>query len=268
MPRFRLGLVRYLNTAPLRWDLAQSLPEEVEVLYASPAELSRRLLSEELEAGLVPSVLYVRHPESLLLFPDLSISASGRVGSVLFFYQGTLKGLSGKTVALSSESETSVALLRILLEDFQGVHPEYRRGRPEELNRGYLAIGDEALLLRKSPPFPEILDLAGVWMEQTGLPFVFAVLAVRREVVSPWRSLLREVAQALYLSRARGLARLSEAAAREKPPELSLEEARAYLLGLEYDLSGVKQEALRAFYQHLFRRGEIPSVPELRFVEL
>ncbi|QJA05798.1 menaquinone biosynthesis protein [Thermosulfurimonas marina] len=267
MARFRLGLVRYLNTAALRQDLASNLPPEVELLYASPAELARGLLSGELEAGLVPSVLYARHPQKFLLLPDLSISASGRVGSVLFFYRGDLRELSGKTVALTPESETSVALLRILLEDFQGVRPRYVRGGPGGGAWGYLAIGDEALRLRKSPPFPGVLDLAGIWMERTGLPFVFAVLALRREVLAAERGTLREVAGALYLSRARGVAQLSEVA-RERPRELSLEEAQAYLLGLEYDLSGVKQEALRVFYQHLARRGEIPSVPEFRFVDL
>ncbi len=266
MAKFRLGLVNYFNTAPLRYRLEDLLPPEIEILYAPPAVLNDLIVRGELEAGLISSLAYARHQEDLILLPDVSISATGRVGSVLFFYRGPLEDLSGRTVVLSPESATSVALLKLLLEDFYGLRPRYRTGRADPREAGYLAIGDEALSLRKNPPFPEVLDLGGIWTEKTGLPFVFAVLAVRREAAGPFRETLKALAEALYLSRAAGLAHLEEIA-EDRPPELSPAEALSYLLGLEYDLSGLKQEALRVFFRHLARRGEIREPEILDFVE-
>lgn len=131
MPNFRLGLVSYFNTAPLRYRLEELLPSEIEILYAPPAILNRLIAKGELEAGLISSLAYAKNQKDLALLPDVSISATGRVGSVLFFYRGPLKALSGQTVALTPESATSVALLKLLLEDFYGLKPIlYGPGRP------------------------------------------------------------------------------------------------------------------------------------------
>ncbi len=267
METFKLGLVKYFNTAPLRFDLERYLPKGVELYYANPAELNRALAKGEVHAGLISSMAYAREHEDLLLFPDISISATGRVGSVLFFYGGDLRELSGRTIALTPESETSSALLRILLEDFYGLRPRYEVRRWNLKDSGYLAIGDEALILRKSPPFPKVLDLAGVWTEKTGLPFVFAVLAVRREAAKRFTELIKELASSLYLVRAVGMSRLKELTNGLCPSVLTPEEALTYLNGLEYDLSGLKQEALMVFFRHLKRRGEVKGEVPLKFVE-
>ncbi|OAQ20011.1 menaquinone biosynthetic enzyme MqnA/MqnD family protein [Thermosulfurimonas dismutans] len=268
MSIFKLGLVAYFNTAPLRYGLAENLPSEIEISYAPPAELNRLIAQGQIEAGLISSLAYAKYHEELLLLPDLSISATGRVGSVLFFFRGRLSELSGKPVAFTPESETSVALLKLLLEDFYGVRPLYRVGRPEETDFGYLAIGDEALILRKTPPFPNVLDLGGIWTEKTGLPFVFAVLAIRKESLQAFGDTVRLLARNLYLSRAKGLSHLDKLIEKERPEELSYPEALTYLSGLEYDLSGLKQEALQVFFRHLARRGEISKIRRLSFVEL
>ena len=268
MRRFRLGLVAYFNTAPLRYGLAESLPPEVEILYAPPAELNGLIARGQIEAGLISSLAYARHQEELLLLPDISISATGRVGSVLFFFREKPSDWSGKPVALTPESETSVALLKLLLEDFYGVKPAYRVGHPKDSDFGYLAIGDEALILRKNPPFPKVLDLGGIWTERTGLPFVFAVLAIRKEALRACEEIVKVLARNLYLSRAKGLSNLNNLVEKHRPKGLSYPEALTYLSGLEYDLSGLKQEALLVFFRHLARRGEISEIPRLSFVEL
>ncbi len=268
MPKFKLGLVNYFNTAPLRYSLTESLPSGIEILYAPPAVLNRAIARGEIQAGLISSLAYARQHNDLVLLPDISISATGRVGSVLFFYDGELKDLEGQSVALTPESETSVALLKLLLEDFYGLRPRYRTGTPMEGDQGYLAIGDEALRLRKTPPFSQVLDLAGIWTEKTGLPFVFAVLAIRKDALKEHQSLIRDLAEKLYFSRARGLAHLRTLVAESRPDTLTYPEALTYLAGLEYDLSGLKQEALHVFFRHLIRREEIPPLKDLHFLEL
>ena len=90
-----------------------------------------------------------------------------------------------RTVALDVSSRSSAAMVRILLEELYGLRPEYHEAVPDlsEMLRHHdaaLLIGDPALTadLRGL----SVLDLAEGWRRLTGLPFVFAVWAVRPSV--------------------------------------------------------------------------------------
>ena len=262
----------YLNTAPLLFSLREAAQKNGwELVEDHPTALNQALNRGDLDLALVSSFEYASHWEEYLLIPDVSISATGRVGSVLFFSSKPIDQLHGELVVLTQASATSVALLKLLLEDFYGQTPCYKMGTLAEGKKGaaYLAIGDEALRLRRKFPFPKAYDLAALWMERTHLPFVFALFAVRRE---SWASKARQVrafAQELFLSRARGLASLTGLASQcVSLSGLSAGECLLYLKGIEYDLSGLKQEALAVFFQHLLRRREISSYPLLNFVDL
>ena len=265
----RIGLVSYLNTAPLIFGLRKEKGWVFEEDH--PTHLNRALREGALDLALVSSLEYAQNARDYLLLPDISISATGRVGSVLLFGRRRLEELNREEIVLTPASATSVALLKLLLEDFCGLRPRYRKGTLKDglEASAYLAIGDEALRLRFQDLFPESYDLAALWMEHTGLPFVFAVMAVRRD---SWKEKMDEIkafAGALYLSRARGVATLKDIAARcQGISGLSAGECLLYLKGIEYDLSGLKQEALGVFYEHLRRRGEIEAAPPLEFVPL
>ena len=267
----KIGIVSYLNTAPLLFTLKEAVEKRGWFLVEKhPSSLNQLLSAGELDVALVSSFEYARHASLYLLLPDVSISATGRVGSVLFFSKKPLHALSGEEIVLTPASATSVALLKLLLEDFYGQRPRYVWGRLEDYPQavGYLAIGDEALRLRYRPPFSEAHDLAALWMDRTHLPFVFALFAVREETWRRNQDEIRDLARELYLSRARGLANLSHLACQcEGISGLSAGECLLYLKGIEYDLSGLKQEALAVFFRHLARRQEIPVQPPLRFIE-
>ncbi|WP_022853505.1 menaquinone biosynthetic enzyme MqnA/MqnD family protein [Thermodesulfatator atlanticus] len=265
----RIGIVSYLNTAPLIWGLEKE-NKPWELVVGHPTELNQSLSQGNLDLALVSSYEYARNAAFYYLLPDVSISATGRVGSVLLFTNEPLEALSGKEIILTRASATSVALLKLLLEDFCGLKPYYHTGTLKEGLRApaYLAIGDEALSLRYNSPFRESHDLAALWMEHTRLPFVFAVFAVRKEA---WQNKPQEIetfAKELYFSRAKGAASLPQIANKCMGlTSLGPKECLLYLKGIEYDLSGLKQEALEVFYRHLARRKEINKCPELNFLE-
>ncbi len=266
----RIGLVSYLNTAPLLFSLREEAQNQAWVLCEDhPTALNQALAQGRIDLGLVSSYEYAQG--DYLLLPDISISATGRVGSVLLFSKLPLDQLTGQEILLTQASATSVALLKLLLEDFCGQKPLYRVGKLKDLGeaQAYLAIGDEALRLRHHPPLSYAYDLAALWMEHTGLPFVFAVFAVRPEAWANKKEAIRRFATALYISRARGLAALTGLASQcVKLSGLSSGECLLYLKGIEYDLSGLKQEALRVFFEHLRRRGELAQTKTLDFVDL
>ncbi|MDA8163875.1 MAG: menaquinone biosynthesis protein [Desulfobacteraceae bacterium] len=264
-PRARIGMVNFINTAPLYevWRQTVSRPDW-RVTEAPPTTLNRLLQAGELDLGFVSSHEYAARPDEYRILGDLSISASGPVGSVLLLCRVQPEQLGGKLVILSSQSQTSASLVRIVLEEFYGVTPHYRSGTtssPEAPEAAaVLAIGDEALRHRADPAFPVRLDLGEIWRRHTGLPFVFAVWAVRREICEQDMEAVAEIHRELRRCVDEGRGHLRAIAARVAPripmPE---EECHDYLRGLEYDLGEAKRDGLRLFFEHLIRRGEAPS---------
>lgn len=260
----RIGMINFINTAPLYeiWKRTVHRPDWL-VTEAVPLAINRLLGIGELDLGFISSHEYAVHPDRYLLLPDLSISASGSVGSVFLFARKELAELGGESLLLTSHSQTSVSLMKIILEEFHGVQPHYRSGAIHEnlaeLGRyaGILAIGDEALLLSQRDDFPIRVDLSKVWWEQTGRPFVFAVWAARRDFCRREPLAIAAIHGELVRCLREGLADL-EAISGEVAPRIPMdpEECYRYLRGIEYDLGPLKQQGLALFYDYLIKRGE------------
>lgn len=263
-PVARIGMINFINTAPLYevWKRTTHRPDWL-VSEAVPPVINRLLRVGELDLGFISSHEYAVHPERYLLLPELSISASGSVGSVFLFGRLEMDELDGEKLLLTSQSQTSVNLLKIILEEFHGLRPHYQFGAIHEnlaeLGRyaGILAIGDEALLLRRRGDFPFCIDLSKVWWERTGLPFVFAVWAVRRDFCRREPVVTSEIYGELRRCLREGLADLvaiSAAVAARIPMDPA--DCYLYLRGIEYDLGSRKQQGLALFYDYLIKRGE------------
>ena len=91
-----------------------------------------------------------------------------------------------KEVFFDTASLTSVNLLRVLLAE-RGLRPEFKplAGYDFVALPDYsLLIGDPAIDFLRAPRQHDIWDLGAAWYEMTGLPFVYAVWALRRGVES------------------------------------------------------------------------------------
>ena len=260
----RIGMVNYINTAPIYEMWKEGIREpDWQVIEAPPSRLNRMLADDDLDLGFVSSYEYAARPDRYRILADLSISATGPVGSVFLFSTVAPEQLGGKPVLMSGQSDTSVCLLRIVLEEFFSVQPDYFRAEifarrddePEPL--AVLAIGDEALRLRIEQTYPIQLDLGEVWHDRTSLPFVFAVFAVREEYLQNEPDEVRRIHRALLTCRDRGLARLPEICERVAPRiPMNLEVCSSYFNAIEYDLQDIKQQALERFFSLLINRGE------------
>ena len=112
-----------------------------------------------------------------------------------------------------------------------------------------LAIGDEAIRLKLEGSYQYCLDLGEVWLEHTGLPFVFAVCAVREDFCKQYEQQTRQIHRTLVDCRDKGvadLARICSLAAPRIPMEVS--SCHSYLKGIEYDLDEHKRKALTVFF--------------------
>ncbi|HEX9691175.1 MAG TPA: menaquinone biosynthesis protein [Gemmatimonadales bacterium] len=271
----RVGRIGYVNCYPVYGALDRGIvPLDAELVTGTPAELNGLLSAGALDVSVISAVEYARESDRFLLLPDLAVSCDGPVRSVVLFARRPAQELHEATVLVSAASRTSVYLLQLLAMDVWGVSPRLVTARTEaadlaQLERlphdAVLVIGDAALVLAAQDGYPHRYDLGAAWKEWTGLPFVFAVWAARREVQS---GEVQRVHQALCRSRAWGLAHLDElvsAAVRETGlPRATCEE---YFGGLDYDLSYRHVEGLTSFFRRLAARGLVRD-GSLRFLSV
>lgn len=254
----RISVVDYVNAWPLTWGFLKGAVEEVEVLTDTPAACAARLARGEADAGLIPSVEAARIP-GLRLVRGVGIAARERVRSVILVSTRPLEGEGAKvrTVALDVSSRSSATMVRILFRDLLGREPEFHEAVPDlpQMLRHHdaaLLIGDPALTADRSGL--HVLDLADGWRRLTGLPFVFAVWAVRPSVAPEPFLWSRDYAK-------RHFPELVDAAARKTG--LGEPALREYLEGnLHHDLDETDEKGLAEFYRRAHRHGLIPS-PDL-----
>ena len=174
-----IGRVSFINCEPL----FHGLDKTWNILPAPPSWLTGLLLRKDCILAPIPAADYAKNSDKLVLVPDLAISSKGEVGSVLLFGGMPLEEM--KTIALPSDSATSVTLLRYLVSK-RGLSPKYVEMGPDlhgMLNEcdGCLLIGDRAL--ESAREYPELveLDLGLEWKKVSGHPMVFGVFAARRD---------------------------------------------------------------------------------------
>ena len=173
--RFRVGSVPYLNAAPLTRGI------ESELIFATPAKLAQMLRREEVDAALV-SVTEVLLNDAYDILDGISIASLGEVYSVFLAHQKPLAEV--REVFCDPASLTSVNLLKVLLAE-RGLQPafvpleSYAAAAEKDF---VLLIGDRAIAFHRETHPHEILDLGSAWLELTGLPFVYAVWALRRGI--------------------------------------------------------------------------------------
>ena len=271
MGKLRISAISFLNTAPLMWDFEHGdAARDFEIEYTLPSECAAAIRENRADIGIIPAFTYALIPD-LLILPNIAIAAKDRVWSILLVSKKPIEQV--QTVATDTSSQTSVALLQILLAKFHGgqrelsPHPPQLEAMLEKHDAGLL-IGDSALRVKADAGY-YLYDLAHLWREATGKPFVFAFWAIRMDALGRDTAGLR-LTQIFQRSRDHGL--LSEnlaSIAREWAPRLDLEEAQiiGYLTGnIHYYLDRENCSGFQLFLQYAREIGLLGQVPDLRFL--
>ncbi|GAA2787016.1 menaquinone biosynthetic enzyme MqnA/MqnD family protein [Streptomyces showdoensis] len=258
--RPRVGHIQFLNCLPLYWGLARTgTLLDLELTKDSPEKLSEQLVRGDLDVGPITLVEYLRHADDLVALPDIAVGCDGPVMSCVIVSQRPLDRLDGARVALGSTSRTSVRLAQLLLAERYGVRPDYYTCPPDlglmmqEADAAVL-IGDAALRasLHEAPRLGlQVHDLGQMWKDWTGLPFVFAVWAARKDFLAREPETVHEVHQAFLASRDLSLeevAKVAEQAARWEAFDAELLERYFRTLDFRFgpeQLAGVREFARR-----------------------
>ncbi|MEO8497226.1 MAG: menaquinone biosynthesis protein, partial [Planctomycetota bacterium] len=170
----KVGAVSYLNTKPLVYRLAEIAPY-ADISYDLPSRLADQLANGELDIALIPSVEYFQDP-SYEIVSNACIGCRGPVLSVKLLTRVPFDQI--RTLALDEGSRTSVALVRILLQQRFGLAPQLESlpigaGVNDSNADAVLLIGDRAIHAPDGG-FVDEWDLGDQWCRWSELPFVFA----------------------------------------------------------------------------------------------
>ena len=173
--------------------------------FQIPAACADRVASGAADIGIIPSFELTR--QDLEVIPGAGIACHGPVRSILLISSRPASEI--RRLAVDSSSRTSVQLARVLLARRFGAVPDLTPRAPDleamlRVADAALIIGDPALRIEPSLLPYHVYDLGQEWVEMTGLPFVFAVWAGRRSVITP------EVVEAFQQSCRYGRERIEE----------------------------------------------------------
>jgi chorismate dehydratase len=263
----RVGRIPFLVCAPYFHASLGGLPG-VSFTDGPPRALNALLASGAIDAAPSSSFEYARNPEAYLLIPGLCTSGRGEVKSVLLFSREPWENLAGKRVALSPDSETSNALVRVLSRFRFGVEPDFLPGNsPDVVARA--AIGDAALREAAAGVWPYRYDLARVWTEWRGTALPFGLWILRRdaarrapEAVAAYAAHLRESLASFFAAPSERLEAWDKAFGLPLPPAAALD----FFSTADYAFTEGHERALADFFGLCAESGLIPQTPRLEWL--
>lgn len=240
---------------------------EYEFVEGVPSALNKMLRAGGVDVSPSSSIEYLRHSDEYAIVEDHSISSMGPVGSIILLSGKPIEELNGLSVLTSSQSETSVALLEIILRKFFNVRCSLK---PAEISLqsadACLLIGDDALKAVKSyelkvnnqeqnfklftPNFElmYIYDLGELWQKHTGLPFTYALWIYKKDCCKEKAELLERFKSDLNMSKKCALENFKMIAS-ESPLKGILTEAEliTYWENISYDFRNEHRRGFELF---------------------
>ena len=264
--RIKVGRIRYINVAPIYFGLDNGLlPPWMKLVNHPPSSLNRMLAQGLLDVSPVSTAAYASNFKEWSIVPDNSISCFGNAVSVIVASKRPFDELHNKKVLLTDESASAAALLKLLFA-MRGVRPHFIKTplkNPDSVKKeadAALVIGNAAISEPWADNFEFIQDLGAMGKEATGLPFVFAVVAVRKDFAEKYPEAVAAIARLFKISRQDGERNLKMIARRSASVlKLSAEFCESYHKTLHYDLTPQKIFGLKTFFEYLHKFEIIPE---------
>jgi len=273
--RLIVGEIRYANCTPIYMKLKESAHADgYRFIIGEPAELNAMLADGRVDVSSSSSIEYARHTDDYLVVPEVSISSTGEVGSILLFSKRPIEKLGGRLISVSSASATSTVMLKVLLKDAYGLDARFEPRAPElsgmlEGAEAALVIGDEALKERMALVESDLLvyDLGGIWQERYGLPFVYGLWMMRSDSAKSKPGPARRFAEDISLARNAACSDYESVA--KRAPEsawMGVPGLVDYWSKMSYRLDEEHVRGVLRFYELAHRLDECPAVGRLEFL--
>jgi len=267
--KLKIGRIPYANLFPTFHYLDNYCDNsEYTFIKGVPSTLNRMLRAGELDISPSSSIEFLKNKSRYRVLPWHSISSAGQIKSILLFSSVELNQLGGKTIAVSSESDTSVAMLKIILKEFCSLECKFKKTDLHSVKNilssvsAVLHIGDtamhEAQKLSAAGHQPAALftyDLGELWYKYTGLPFVYALWVVRKKALHEKTDLIRKLSYDLINAKKYADKKLS-LIAKEAPQRkwISEKDLVHYWNIISYDFTDKHLEGLRLFEKYALKK--------------
>jgi chorismate dehydratase len=264
--RLRIAAISFLNPAPLLWDfehdpVASTLRQRYDLRYTLPAQCAEQLRTGEADLGLIPIAAMPTIPD-IVAVPGCTIASLHRVRSIQLVLRPGITLATIRTLATDAASRSSAAYVRMILKHYYGDEPQVHEETADlaamlQTSDAALLIGDPALLAMEGHDVRHAfedhtwIDVAELWRQHTGLPWVAAVWAVRPAALDRCGITREQLIADLQGSRDAGMQHTEDLVA-EWHPRLELSEAtvRHYLTqNIHYTLDTDCLQAIDRFYE-------------------
>ena len=263
--KLKIGKIPYANLFPIYYVLEKECDcSSYEFIEGVPSELNKMIREGEIDVSPSSSIEYLKNSALYKIITGHSISSKGPVGSILLFSKRPIEELDGSAIYVSSQSETSVALLNVVLRKFYGICCSLQTSLIPENSGGeaFLLIGDDAL--KYGSRFTVhgsrlIYDLGEIWYQYTGLPFVFALWIVRKKLfegqgsrVKGQKELLNKFIRDLNTAKKIASKNFSEIVKHSPMKKfMSDDEIVSYWNKIDYEFTVEHKKGLKLFREHL-----------------
>lgn len=262
--KLRIGRMSYANLFPIFYMLEKECDcSDYEFIEGVPSELNKKIREGEIDICPSSSIEYLRYSDKYDLVENHSISSKGPVGSILLFSRRPIETLSGQTVLTSSQSETSVAMLQIILKKFYEAECRFRTssaglGDAIKSYSAYMLIGDDAMVEAIKWPKLYIYDIGELWYKNTGLPSVFALWIIKKDCCAEKAPVLKRFLKDLDKAKSTALKNLKTIASASTLSNIfQAEELVLYWKGISYDLGDEHKKGLELFRKYAEEIGLI-----------
>lgn len=258
----RIGRIDYTNVWPVfhHFD-PRALRYPAEQVSEMPAALNRKLREGDIDVAAISSFAYGVSSDDYYLLPNLSVSALGRVQSILLFLKSPLEQAINGKIALTTTSATSVNLLKIIMNKFYGGNPVYEDAEPS-LERmlanadAALMIGDHAIRASWHNHGYRVLDLGEVWHLWTGHWMTFALWGVRREAAHAHPEAVNSIYEGLLESKRRSMRDIEPLVSKAiRQVGGSPAYWRGYFHNLHHDFGPEQRAGLNLYFQYARELG-------------
>src|SRR5438445_11796068 len=107
----KIGAPSYINSLPLFYPfLAKKVPIEAAFIFETPSQINKRLISKEIDIGLISSACFLKNQTHLSPITSFGIGAVKESMSVCLFTKKALHNLHERPIGITKESETSTNL--------------------------------------------------------------------------------------------------------------------------------------------------------------
>ena len=274
IPPVNLGRIIYMNVAPVYYGIDNGMkPDWLNIVSAPPSILNNMMVKNELDISPVSSVAYAKNHDEWLLLPDLSIACFGRVMSVILVSKKPFEKLTDNKVIITDKSAAAAELLKLLFS-IKRVKPVFETMPiqcPDEIKKSAdaaLIIGDKALKEKWELHFDHVFDLGQMWLELTGLPFVFALWAVRKSFADKKPEVVSSIIKLFDISKEQGKKKKNLEDIAKKASEIlgiDIDICRKYYELLNYNLDPLQLKGIRSFFEKLYKEKILSQEVRLRF---